>query len=48
MLENHNNGRPVLVILDSPKHVEEFVSYIGSDLCLTIKGINAVEECSRR
>ena len=44
MLENHNNGRPVLVILDSPKHILKFVSYIISDLYLTIKGINKAED----
>ena len=44
VLENCERGRPVLVILDSPKHVEEFVSYIGDDICLTIKGINASED----
>jgi hypothetical protein len=40
--EFSNKGRPVLVILDSPKHVEEFSNYISN--CKKIQGLNAKED----
>ena len=40
MLENHLNERPVLVLLDYPKHIEESLSYIGSYLLLLIFYLN--------
>ena len=44
MLHNKINERLLLLILDSPKHILKFVSYIISDLYLTIKGINTAED----
>jgi len=44
IIENINEGRPVLVILDSPRRVKEIVQYLHYYLkveCLTIQGINA-------
>lgn len=44
MLQNNINERLILLILDSPKHILKFVSYIISVLYLTIKGINTAED----
>ena len=42
IIENIYEGRPVLVILDSPKRVDEFVEYLSNlnFKSKTIKGIN--------
>jgi hypothetical protein len=44
IIENINEGRPILVILDSPKRVDELVTYLKNYIgveCSTIKGIKA-------
>ena len=44
IIEIRNEGRPILVILDSPKRVNEFINFLFNYInikCNTIQGINA-------
>ena len=46
IIENRNEGRPILVIFDSPKRVNEFIVYLlqFNIECLTIQGINGKDD----